>query len=153
MCRCKRTEIERETHKLNTHRRLFVPYMRASHGSVRFQCAPESARSQLAAPLARRIWHQTSPHLAREEGRASHSEGLHRLTRTLKHTSVGTCLHIKERRGPPALSPTWPYFYLFIFSGGGGVLAALCKLQDLLLLCVALESVWDDTILDQQTSC
>lgn len=99
---------EKRTNSTHTTDGSLLPYMRAS-------CSASAQRarvfSQLAAPLARRVWHGTSPRLAREEGRASRSGGLHRLTRTLKHTSAGTYLHIKERRGPPALSPTRPNFF------------------------------------------
>lgn len=39
-----------------------------------------------------------SPHLAQEEGRASHSEGLHRLTHTSIHTSIGEQFDSKNRK-------------------------------------------------------
>lgn len=53
-----------------------------------------------------------SPHLAREEGRASHSEGLHRLTRAHTHgrTFIGAYLHIRKCKATHGL---------IFFLGGG----------------------------------
>lgn len=100
------------THTQHAHaqdiQKLFVSHMRASHASVWFCRAVASVCLRLAAhsPVG---FGRISPHLAQEEERASHSEGLHWLTRAYTRTCphlLACILHIKKSKKNPMLSAT-----------------------------------------------
>lgn len=95
------------THTQHAHaqdiQKLFVSHMRASHASVWFCRAVASVCLRLAAhsPVG---FGRISPHLAQEEERASHSEGLHWLTRAYTRTCphlLACILHIKKSKKNP----------------------------------------------------
>lgn len=99
------------THTQHAHaqdtQKLFVSHMRASHASVWFCRAVASVCLRLAAhsPVG---FGRISPHLAQEEERASHSEGLHWLTRAYTRTCphlLACILHIKKSKKSPCFPP------------------------------------------------